>query len=157
MYCTILPWSTSTGLSVDALAAYHRFRAKAQTLGRVSRSFNPLAVRITDVYRDALMQPASDSWTTLITTTALLVQRARAFHETVGFDAGERDAFDFFAAIVDENADLLAPPDELVSQRDSVFARIASPDEHAPFAIDPDRLTAAMGRVDLDEAVSAFR
>ena len=100
----------STGLGDDASSAYHRFRQNARMLGTISRSFDALAHSATSAYYTALTQPAPEEWTTLVTRTATLVQRTHALYGIVVLDAKEREALDFFEAIVRENADLLVVP-----------------------------------------------
>jgi len=97
----------STGLDDDERAAYHRFRIRAQALGSISRSFDTLAARVTEAYRDALAQHDPKSWTTLVGRTALFVARVHDVDGVVTLAEAERDALDFFEAIVHENSDLL--------------------------------------------------
>jgi hypothetical protein len=110
MYCTISQRSLSTNLRDDAASAYYRFRQKARTLGTISRSLDTLALSVTAAYLAALSDPAPGAWTTLVARTALLVQRTKALDGIVVLDAQEREALEFFAAIVHENADVLEVP-----------------------------------------------
>jgi hypothetical protein len=107
MYCTISPGPLSTGLSDDAASAYHRFRLEARTLGTISRSFDSLALSMSAADLAALTQPTAEAWITLVRRTSLLVQHAHALRGIVVLGAQEREALDFFEAIVRENADLL--------------------------------------------------
>jgi hypothetical protein len=115
MYCTISPGPLSTGLSEDAAAAYHRFRHEARTLGTISRSFESLALGMSAAYLAALTQPTAAAWSTLVTRTSLLVQHAHALRGIVVLGPPEREALDFFQAIVRENADLLVVPAALAA------------------------------------------
>jgi hypothetical protein len=119
MYCTILPAGLARfpaplsggpvfGLAEDAGAAYHRFRRNARLLGSISHSFELLTQSMTGAYFAALTKPSPQAWMTLVTRTALLVARVRELDGIVSLDANEREARDFFTAIVRENSDLLA-------------------------------------------------
>ncbi len=105
----------STGLSDDARSAYQRLRRRARTLGSISSSFDALAVSLTAAYHAALTHSDSAAWTELVRRAALLAQRAHAFDGIVVLDGDEREALEFFEAIVHENADLLVAPEALAS------------------------------------------
>jgi hypothetical protein len=107
MYCTIWPGPASSGLSDDASSAYHRFWRRARTLGTISSSFHTLALSMAAAYLAALTRPAPEAWSSLVTRTALLVERAHELDGIVVLDANEEEALDFFEAIVRENADLV--------------------------------------------------
>jgi hypothetical protein len=81
--------------------------AEARTLGKISRSFDSLALSMSAADLAALTQPTAEAWITLVRRTSLLVQHAHALRGIVVLGAQEREALDFFEAIVRENADLL--------------------------------------------------
>jgi hypothetical protein len=96
----------STALDEDAGQAYHRLRHEARTLASISSSFNAAATRTSAAFLAALTASAPDAWRALVGSAASLVHMARALDGIVAFDASEREAVDFFTAIVVENADL---------------------------------------------------
>ncbi len=106
----MVPGPASTALDEDASSAYRRFARMARTLGSISRSFDGLALSTMHAYASALCRPSSASWTTLVLATARLVERAHSLRGIVALSANEREALDFFEAIVRENADLLLGP-----------------------------------------------
>ncbi|MGD0474757.1 MAG: hypothetical protein ABSB70_16305 [Candidatus Velthaea sp.] len=97
----------STGLDDDARSAYQHFRRQARALGTISSSFDALALVVTAAYLEALARPSYAAWAMLVRRAAVFAQRARALRTIVAFDVREREALDFFEAIVRENADLL--------------------------------------------------
>jgi hypothetical protein len=109
MYCTISSEPVSSILDEDASAAYHRFWREARTLGAIARSFDELAANATSAYLTALRLTTPNAWAVLVTKTALLVERTHSLRGILGLTTGEQEALDFFAAIVEENADLLGP------------------------------------------------
>jgi hypothetical protein len=107
MYCTLSNGPVSTGIGIDAGAAYHRLRRQARTLATISHSFDVLAATVTSAYSDALAAPTTSAWTAFVTNAAELVEHACALSGIIDLDAEEHEALAFFRDIVRENADLL--------------------------------------------------
>jgi hypothetical protein len=106
----MVPGLLSTGLDEDASSAYRHFARMARTLGSISRSFDGLALRTMHAYFAALCRPSSESWTTVVLATAQIVERANSLRGIVELSAKEREALNFFEAIVRENADIMVVP-----------------------------------------------
>jgi len=108
MYCTIAPGEASSpGLSPDAWRSYATLRTQARSLAGFSASFAREAHHISQAYEAALVIGSEPAWRTFVETCNALVDHCNSIAPTVGFTSQERDAWDFFAQIVDENRDLL--------------------------------------------------
>jgi hypothetical protein len=108
MYCTIAPRETSSpGLSSDAWRSYTTLRTHARSLAGFSASFAREATDLSRTYEDALQLQTDSHWRTFVECCNSLVDHCNSVSDAVGFTTQERDAWHFFAQIVDENRDLL--------------------------------------------------
>jgi hypothetical protein len=102
-------------LGDEASAAFQRFRREARTLGTISHAFEVLGASLTAAYYAALAAPSPAAWSTLVGRAAAFVERAHVFDGILPLDDREREALEFFEAIVRENGDLLAADDAISS------------------------------------------
>ncbi len=98
----------STGLSDDAMRSYHRLRHHVRSLASRSAAGEALAESAARAYLLALGSADPERWTEVVRTSALLLERAHGLDGFVEPSRAEREAMDFFAAIVRENDDLFA-------------------------------------------------
>ena len=108
MYFTIPGDQTSiTPLSPEALGAYQRLRQEAKILGDLSASFAGEAQVVTAAFSDALTEGDARAWASFVRAADSLVRHSDDIAGIVQLDARERAAYDYFAQIARENADLL--------------------------------------------------
>ena len=97
---------SSPGLSPDALGSYQALRAQADALAAFSASFGREAQLAAAAYAAALTDGSQADWRVFVGSCRSLVDHASAVADIVAFNDGERNAWRFFAQIVDENRDL---------------------------------------------------
>ena len=98
---------SSPSLSPEALGSYQALRAHADALAAFSASFGREAQAATAAYAAALMAGSQAEWRTFVGRCRSLADHASAVADIVAFNDGERDAWQFFAQIADENQDLV--------------------------------------------------
>lgn len=99
--------STSSPLTPEALGAYQRLRQEASVLASLSASFASEARAVTDAYLDALAGGDFAVWAAFVRAADSLVRHSNDIDTIVQLDPRERAAYDYFAQIARENADLL--------------------------------------------------
>ena len=99
---------STSPLTPDALDAYQRLRREALALADLSASFASEARVVADTYVEALAGGDRDAWTSFVRAADSLVRHSDDVATIVQLDSRERSAYDFFAQIARENADLLA-------------------------------------------------
>ena len=97
---------SSPSLCPEALGSYQVLRAHADALAAFSASFGREAQAATVAYAAALTAGSQGDWSTFVGRCRSLANHASAVADVVAFNDGERDAWRFFAQIVDENRDL---------------------------------------------------
>jgi hypothetical protein len=108
MYFTIAPREASSpGLSPEALRSYRTLRVHANALAAFSASFAREAIEAAASYETALKSGSEPSWRAFVERCQTIVDHCNSVSLTFGFNEAERDAWQFFAQIAAENADLL--------------------------------------------------
>jgi hypothetical protein len=108
MYCTIAPREASSpGLSPDAWRSYTTLRTHARSLAGLSASFAHEAAEISRTYEQALQLRSESHWRAFVAICNSLVDHCNSVDTAIGFTSHEREAWKYFAQIVDENRDLL--------------------------------------------------
>jgi hypothetical protein len=108
MYFTIPQRDASSPrLSPDARGSYHALRVHANALAAFSASFAREARETAASYEIALTAGSQASWRAFVERCQSLVNHCNSVDSVVGFNAVERDAWQFFAQIAQENRDLL--------------------------------------------------
>jgi hypothetical protein len=108
MYFTIPQRDASSpSLSPDARGSYHALRVQANALAAFSASFAREADEAAATYRAALADGSPSAWRAFVERCQSLVNHCNSVDAVVGFNSVERDAWQFFAQIAQENSDLL--------------------------------------------------
>lgn len=108
MYFTIQPREASSPrLSPDARRSYDSLRVHANALAAFSASFAREAHEAAATYEAALTAGSEPAWRAFVGRCRSLAVHCDSVNAVVGFNAAERDAWQFFARIADENRDLL--------------------------------------------------
>lgn len=108
MYFTIAAREASSpGLSPEALRSYRTLRVHANALAAFSASFAREALEVAASYEAALKAGSDPTWRAFVERCQTLVDHCNSVSLTIGFNESERDAWQFFAQIADENHDLL--------------------------------------------------
>jgi len=108
MYFTIQPREPSSPrLSPEASRSYDSLRVHANALAAFSASFAREAHEAAATYQTALTAGSEPAWRAFVERCRSLANHCDSVDGVVGFNAGERDAWQFFAQIAEENRDLL--------------------------------------------------